>query len=88
MVDGAPERLREAREALAAAGEPFDQERVEAGPARAGRAARGEAEGGLPADPGGDHRHDGLAGDLRVGRRARPRGDRSPASTPLSSTPA
>jgi glutamyl/glutaminyl-tRNA synthetase len=29
MVDGAPERLREAREAIATAGEPFDQERVE-----------------------------------------------------------
>ncbi|HZN88870.1 MAG TPA: glutamate--tRNA ligase [Thermoleophilaceae bacterium] len=29
MRDGAPERLREAREALSAAGEPFDAERVE-----------------------------------------------------------
>ena len=45
---------------------------------RAGAAGRGgggrrEAEAGLSADPGRDHRLDGVAGNLRVARGARPR---------------
>ena len=40
-----------------------------------GGAVRGQAEGRVPADSRGDHRHDGVAGDLRVGGRARARGD-------------
>ena len=67
MGDGAPERLRAAREALERA-EPFDVERS-SGAARRGRAPRGQAQGRLPAGARGDHRHHRVAGHLRVGGR-------------------
>ena len=46
------------------------------GAARGRTAPRCEAEADLPADSGGDHRHDRLAGDLRVTRGARQGGVR------------
>ena len=57
------------------------------GAGAAARAARRQARQALPADPGRDHRHHGLARDLRVARGARARGvagphrrrDRAPA---------
>ncbi len=74
MGDGAAERLQAAREAIEGA-EPFDVDGVERGAARRGRAARRQAQGGLPAGARGDRRHDRLPGHLRVGGRARSRRD-------------
>ena len=70
--DGAPARLA-ASPTRSARVEPFDATTLEAALGARRRAAGGEAARRLPADPGRDHRHDGLARDLRVARRARPR---------------
>ncbi len=47
-------------------------------PARRGGRARGQAQGRVPAGAGGHQRNDGVAGHLRVGGGARPRGDAGP----------
>ena len=70
MAAGAPDRLRSAREASRRRAFPR-----RTWSRRCGRRRRPDVRGrGLPADPRRDHRQHRLAGDLRVGRRARPRG--------------
>ena len=55
--------------------EPFDAEAIESGAARRRRARGEQARPGVPAGAGRDRGTDGLAGDLRERRAARPRGD-------------
>ena len=65
MKDGAKAALADARQALAGA-DDFDSDAVEAALSPAARAPRRRARQGLPADPGGDHRQQRLAGHLRI----------------------